>query len=187
MPHELLSSESVYEGRFVNVRVDTVAVPGGHVEREVVEESSDGVLVVPLTDDGKIVLVEQSRHLFGTTYEVPSGAINPGETPIEAAARELFEEACLTATSFELMSSHVNSVHMTGRNYYFLATGLVPAAGAICDADGEFIGRAELRFDEVERLIEEDRIPDLRNRGCIWLAQLRVLQKAAHERLAPIG
>ncbi len=48
--------------RFVNVRVDKVAVPGGHVEREVVEESSDGVLIVPLTDDGRVVLVEQSRQ-----------------------------------------------------------------------------------------------------------------------------
>jgi ADP-ribose pyrophosphatase len=182
MPHELVSSKPVYQGRFVNVRVDKVAIPGGHVEREVVEESSDGVLVVPLTDDGKIVLVEQSRHLFGTTYEVPSGAINPGETPLEAAARELLEEACLTASSFELMSSHVNSVHMTGRNYYFLATGLTPVLGATCDADEEFFGRTALSFDKVERLIEEDRIPDLRNRGCIWLAQLRVLQKAVDVR-----
>jgi ADP-ribose pyrophosphatase len=187
MPHELVSSKSVYEGRFVNVRIDKVAVPGGHVEREVVEESSDGVLVVPVTDDGRIVLVEQSRHLFGATYEVPSGAINPGETPMEAAARELLEEACLTATSFELMSSHVNSVHMTGRNYYFLATGLAPGGGAVCDTDEEFIGRAELSFDEIERLIEEDRIPDLRNRGCLWLAQLRVLQKSAPDLLVPVG
>lgn len=187
MPHELVSSMSVYEGRFVNVRVDKVAVPGGHVEREVVEESSEGVLIVPLTEDGRIVLVEQSRHLFGTTFELPSGAINPGETPVEAAARELLEEACLTATSFELMSSHVNSVHMMGRNYYFLATGLAPAEGAVCDTDEEFIGRVDLSFDQVERLIEEDRIPDLRNRGCIWLAQLRILQKSAHDRLAPVG
>jgi ADP-ribose pyrophosphatase len=46
---------------------------------------------------------------------------------------------------------------------------------------------AAASFDRVERLIEEDPIPDLRSRGCIWLAQLRVLQKSAHDRLAPVG
>jgi ADP-ribose pyrophosphatase len=46
---------------------------------------------------------------------------------------------------------------MTGRNYYFLATGLSSADGVVCDTDEEFIGRVDLSFDEVERLIEEDR------------------------------
>ncbi|NIJ18656.1 hypothetical protein FHS95_000325 [Sphingomonas naasensis] len=60
-------------------------------------------------------------------------------------------------------------------------------ASQICDADEEFIGRAELGFDEVKRLIEEDGIPNLRNRGCIGPPQLRVLQKATHEGMVSIG
>lgn len=178
MPHELVSSRIVYEGRFVNVRMDRVDVGTQIVEREVVEETGEGVLVVPVTDKGEIVLVEQSRHLFGTTYEVPSGAINPGEAPQEAAERELREEAGLRAGSLELLSTHVNSVHMTGRNYYFLATDLTPCDRPACDPDEEFVGRAAFSFEEVNRLIESDRIPDVRNRGCLWLAQLRMMRSA---------
>ncbi|EKU72449.1 NUDIX domain-containing protein [Sphingobium yanoikuyae] len=179
MPHELLRSRTVYDGQFVRVRIDEVDLGTGIVEREIVEETGEGVLVVAITGDGEIVLVEQSRHLFGTTYEVPSGAINPGETPTEAARRELREEAGLDAGSFQMISAHVNSVHMTGRNYYFLATDLSECEPLSCDSDEEFIGRAAFSFDEVNRLIAEDRIPDVRNRGCIWLAQLKLLTETA--------
>ncbi len=176
MSHKLVGSRTVYKGLFVNVRFDSIETGAGSVEREVIEEN-EGVLVVPMTSDGRVVLVEQCRHLFGSTYEVPSGAINPGETPIEAAARELREEAGLNASSFELLSSHALSVHMTGQNYYFLATGLTPCANTACDDDEEFIRRSAVNFEEVERLIANDRIPDIRNRGCLWLTQLRILQR----------
>lgn len=179
MPHELLRSRTVYDGHFIRVRIDEVDLGTGIIEREIVEETGEGVLVVPVTDTGDIVLVEQSRHLFGTTYEVPSGAINPGETPTEAAARELREEAGLHAASLRLLSTHVNSVHMTGRNYYFLATGLTECDAPGCDPDEEFIGRSAFSFEEVNRLIEADRIPDVRNRGCLWLAQLHLLTARA--------
>ena len=69
----------------------------------------EGVLFVTMTDAGDIILVEQSRHLFGTTYEVPSGAINPGESPVEAAGRELREEAGLVARSLQLLSARTST------------------------------------------------------------------------------
>ncbi|MGY6637245.1 MAG: NUDIX domain-containing protein [Erythrobacter sp.] len=175
MPHELVDSRTVYSGQFVKVRLDLVDRGGNRSESEVVEEG-DGVLVVPVTQDQKIILIEQSRHLYGTTYEVPSGAINVGETPIEAAARELREEAGLTASKFELLSTHTNSVHMTGRNYYFMATGLEPCGDGVCDPDEEFISQKEANFPEIKKLIDDGRIPDIRNRGCLWLAQLHILQ-----------
>lgn len=177
MPHDLVSSQKVYEGRFVDVRLDTVDIGSEKIEREVVEEKSDGVLIAPLTDDGKIILVRQSRHLFGTTYEVPSGAINNGETPLEAAIRELREEAGLDAAKFDLISCHVNGVHLTGRNYYFIARGLTICERPAHDADEEFLGQVELDFESVDLLIEEGKMPDVRNRGCIWLTQLRLLQE----------
>ena len=185
MPHELMSSTTVYEGRFVKVRMDRVDIGTEIVDREVVEETGEGVLVVPVTDAGEIVLVEQSRHLFGTTYEVPSGAINPGESPGEAAARELREEAGLQAGSIELLSTHVNSVHMTGRNYYFIATDLTPCDDLACDSDEEFISCTAFSLDEVNRLIDANRIPDVRNRGGLWLTQLRILQKRIDLMSAP--
>lgn len=177
MAHELKDSTTVYQGRFINVRLDRVEIGTVIVEREVVEETSEGVLVVPVTTDGKIVLVEQRRHLLGTTFEVPSGAINLGETPHEAAARELREETGLEAGHLELISTHVNSVHMTGSNYYFIATDLSTCTARVeCDPDEEFISVKPFSLSEIDQLIMENKVPDIRNRGCIWLAQLRILQ-----------
>lgn len=177
MPHTLLSSRLMYQGRFVNVRLDRVDLGPAIVEREVVEEMGDGVLVVPLTDDGRIVLIEQSRHLYGTTFEVPAGAINAGEAPADAAARELREEAGLIAGHLELISTHTNSIHMTGRNHYFLATQLQACDADPCDPDEEFLGCSAFTVAEVNALIEANSIPDVRNRGCLWLAQLRLLER----------
>ncbi|MBX7483795.1 NUDIX domain-containing protein [Qipengyuania qiaonensis] len=174
MPHDLIESRTIFVGQFVNIRMDIVDIGTSHVDREVVEEC-EGVLVVPVTESGTVILVEQSRHLFGTTYEVPAGAINSGETPIEAAVRELREEAGLKARHLELLSSHVNGVHMSGRNYCFLATGLEGGTAAACDADEEFHGCAEFSFEDIAKLIDEGKIPDLRNRACLWRAQLHFL------------
>lgn len=174
MPHKLVGSRQIYRGQFFSVRLDSVDIGASLVDREVVEEH-EGVLVVPVTESGMFVLVEQSRHLFGTTFEVPAGAINSGETPVEAAARELREEAGLTAKRFEILSSHVNGVHMSGRNYCYLATGLEECTNADCDNDEEFFGRRVFSFEDIARLIDGDRIPDLRNRACLWRAQLHIL------------
>jgi 8-oxo-dGTP pyrophosphatase MutT (NUDIX family) len=56
-------------------------------------DSVDWVNVVPITDDGRVVMVRQYRHGLGElTLEIPGGMIDPGESPAEAAARELLEE-----------------------------------------------------------------------------------------------
>jgi ADP-ribose pyrophosphatase len=174
MPHKLVGSRQVYFGQFVSVRLDSVNIGASLVDREVVEEH-EGVLVVPVTENGMFILIEQSRHLFGTTFEVPAGAIDPSETPAEAASRELREEAGLTAGRLELISSHVNGVHMSGRNYCFLATGLEECVNTKCDADEEFFGRRAFSFKDVVSLMDDDKIPDLRNRASLWRAQLHLL------------
>ena len=85
----------------------------------------DGVIVLALTPGNKIVLVEQFRPVLGRrTLEVPAGAVDPHETPEEAAARELYEEAGYVCenmsqlTSGQLMASRLNA-----RLFSFLGVG----------------------------------------------------------------
>ncbi len=76
---------------------------------------ADGVMIIPITEEGEVVLVKQFRPVIDDyIYEFPAGIIDPGENMEEAAKRELFEETGLTATSYEVfLKPSYTSVGMT--------------------------------------------------------------------------
>jgi ADP-ribose pyrophosphatase len=98
-----IKSETVFQGIIVDVRSDIAQLQTGkHVKREVVVHPG-GVGIVPLTDDGKIILVRQYRYPMGEELlEIPAGKLDENETPLECAKRELSEETGCTAS--ELVS-----------------------------------------------------------------------------------
>ena len=87
-------SERVADCRVFRVRRDISASPRGGAEHDFyVVEAGDWINVVPLTDAGEVVMIEQYRHgSEEVTLEIPGGMVDEGESPIEAAARELVEE-----------------------------------------------------------------------------------------------
>ncbi|MBP1737018.1 MAG: ADP-ribose pyrophosphatase [Oscillospiraceae bacterium] len=89
-----LESKLEYQGHIVTVRTDRVTLPnGGTATREVVSHPG-GVAVVPLMEDGTVLMVRQYRYAFSQVLlEIPAGKLNPGEEPLPAAMRELEEEA----------------------------------------------------------------------------------------------
>ncbi|MDR1298898.1 MAG: NUDIX hydrolase [Oscillospiraceae bacterium] len=93
-----VSGKIEYTGKVFSVRRDIVELhTGKRVEREVVEHSG-GVVILPFTDNGKILMVRQYRYpLEKTMLELPAGRIEPGERPRAAAKRELSEETGCTA------------------------------------------------------------------------------------------
>lgn len=120
------ASEVVFETEWFNVERqshdDIEALQGKPYYRI---NTPDGVIVLALTSGNKIVLVEQFRPVLGRrTLEVPAGAVDPHETPEEAAARELYEEAgyvcesMMQLTSGQLMASRLNA-----RLFSFLGVG----------------------------------------------------------------
>jgi ADP-ribose pyrophosphatase len=93
MDERVLESRRVYDGRIVNLRVDTVAIDDGATATREVVEHVQAVAVVPVMADGRIVLVRQYRLPAGRELlEVPAGSLDPGEDPDTAAQRELQEE-----------------------------------------------------------------------------------------------
>jgi ADP-ribose pyrophosphatase len=92
--HErLVAGEQVWQGRFLDVRRDTVALPNGHrATREYIVHPG-AVMVVPILDDGRLVMERQHRHPMGRVMlEFPAGKIDSGEPPFTCAVRELAEE-----------------------------------------------------------------------------------------------
>ena len=90
---KVIESERKFSGKICSVRVDRVEIaPGVFAPREVVEHSA-AVCVLPFDRDGNVYLVRQYRHpVEEEVLEAPAGLMEEGETPLQAAARELREE-----------------------------------------------------------------------------------------------
>ena len=122
---KILNSKRVFEGRVFNVTVDTVSEGELTYKREVVRHGGSAV-IVPVHDDGTVVLVRQYRHpAVRYLLEAPAGTLAEGERPEVGAARELEEELGLLAARLEKLSEFfVSPGFLEEKMWVFLATGL---------------------------------------------------------------
>jgi ADP-ribose pyrophosphatase len=89
----LLSSTTTYEGRLFNVEVDELAMGNGVLAQREIIRHPGAVAMVPVADDGRLLLVTQYRHAAGRRLlEIPAGTLEPGEDPRDCAIRECQEE-----------------------------------------------------------------------------------------------
>ena len=156
-----LSSERIYTGRVVNLRLDEIPRPRHAGARRVeVVEHVGGVCVIARPTPHEIVLVKQYRHAVGCElWEVPAGMIDRGEEPIETARRELIEETGFRADSLRYVWSMFSTPGFCEeRIYFFAAEGLTPG-----DAQPEDDEEFELRIWPIEEawaLVESDELRD---------------------------
>ena len=102
---KLINSELIYTGKILNLRVDTLALPGGvQITREVVEHRG-AVAIVPM-NGMEVILVRQPRHAVGQSLlEIPAGKLEGEENPEDRARRELLEETGFVAGQMERLFS----------------------------------------------------------------------------------
>jgi ADP-ribose pyrophosphatase len=127
----VISSEPLVRGRVIAVRRDHVRMSDGSVAVREVVEHPGAVGVVALDDDGNVVLVNQYRHpVQGRLDELPAGLLDvAGEPAVEAAKRELAEEAGLVASDWAVLLDLHPSPGMTDEAIrIFLARGLAPVS-----------------------------------------------------------
>lgn len=126
MVEQTLASEQIYKGKVVTLRVDRVRMEDGReVKREVVEHAA-AVAIVPIADDGRVVLVRQFRSPVGDSLlELPAGVLDEGEQPEDAVQRELQEETGFRAAHTRRLAGFwVAPGYDTEFIHVFLAEGL---------------------------------------------------------------
>ena len=128
----LLDRKSIYEGRVIQVSVDTVDLPNGmRLPLEIVRHPG-GAAVVALDDQNRICMLRQYRHAAGGyIYELPAGKLEPNEPPESTARRELVEEAGVSGGDWEFLGAYFSSPGVfTEVIHLYLATRLTPATAA---------------------------------------------------------
>ncbi len=166
-----LSSRQIFDGVVVKLFVDEVELPDGKKSVREIVRHPGAVCVVPITDDGEVIMVRQFRYAFGEVLlEVPAGKLEPGEDPLCAAMRELEEETGTVAKSVE----HIGELYTTVAIFdekiqMYLATGLT-YKNAHPD-EGEFLEVEKIPLDTLVEMVMNGEIKDSKTQIALLKAE----------------
>ena len=179
MKWKVLSSEYIFNDLWFKVRKDKCETPGGKiVDPYYVYEFPTWVAALPVTEDGKIVMVRQYRHALGETcIELPGGCVDDTDKGYEEAiARELLEETGYSFSSFiNLGKTSANPSTNTNLLHMFLATGGKKVAAQQLDPNEE-IEIILMGIDELKQLLRENKIVQSMHVTCIMYALEKIGQ-----------
>lgn len=159
-PEQVLSTQTVFEGKIVKMRVDTVLLPGGREASREVVEHRPAVVVVPVDSENNVMLVRQYRHPVGhAMLEAPAGLVEEGEHPDDCAQRELQEETGHYSRNLRALGGFWTSPGFcTEFIYAYLARDLVP--GNLQPDGDENIQVERIPLSRIGKLIRVGEIED---------------------------
>ena len=169
-----IESSVQLDGGFLTVCLDTVELPNGDRTTRQYIRHPGAVAVVPLLDDGRIVMVRQYRHPIGRVLiEFPAGKLDAGESVLGCAARELLEETGYTASEWARAGVfHNAAAYSTEAMEIWFARGL--RAGPQQLDHGEFVEVCLMTETEIDALARAGALPDMKTMiGLQWLQQWR--------------
>jgi ADP-ribose pyrophosphatase len=173
MKWKVLSSEYLFNDRWFKVRRERCETPGGKiVDPYYIYDFSTWVGALPVTEEGKIIMIRQYRHALGLEcIEIPGGCVDDTDTSLEMAiSRELLEETGYTFSSIEHLGK-ISPNPSTNSNYLhmFLARGGKKTAEQKLD-ENEEIEVMELTIDELKHLLRTNQLLQSMHVSCILYA-----------------
>ena len=162
-----------YDGPFLKVLRDQVSLPNGaHSYREYIRHPG-AVVILPLLDDGSVLLERQFRYPLGRLFvEFPAGKIDPGEDVLACAKRELQEETGYTAANWQFICTIHNAIAYSDEHLeLFVASGLT--AGPAQLDEGEFLETFTASVPELLEMVRRGEVTDVKTIiGAFWLEKI---------------
>ena len=174
MTERELASETVFQGKLLRVKCDSVRLPDGKTATREYVEHNGAVMIIPVLDSGELVMERQYRYVMRRhCLEFPAGKIDPGEEPLATGKRELLEETGYVAREWtHLATIHPTVAYSTERILIYLARGLRHEGGKL--DDGEFLEVINMTLERLLELVRNGEIGDVKTViGALWLEKLR--------------
>lgn len=166
----LLDSEQVYRGHFLDVRRDRISLPDGSSEYREYIRHPGAVMVVPLLDDGRLLMERQYRYpMARVMLEFPAGKLDAGEDPLVCGQRELLEETGYSAAEWAHAGVLHNAIAYSNEGIHiFFARGLTRGEQKL--DEGEFLEIVTHTVDDVDRMAARGELTDAKTLiGLLWL------------------
>lgn len=172
LTEKFLNSKVVFEGNLLNVFADKVELPNGKVASREYIKHPGAVAVVPITQEGNIVLVRQYRYPIGNVLlEVPAGKLDKGEEPDICALRELEEETGYVAKSIKKIASIYTTPGFTDEVIHLYIAENLTLSNPHPDED-EFLDVEIYSKEEIKTMIADGRINDAKSMLALLLAKI---------------
>ena len=171
MKFEKLESEIIFKGRVFTIRRDLLRTPDGRTTKFDIVEHHGSVVILPIDQDGKLLLVRQYRHAAADDLlELPAGTLDPGERPAICAQREIREEIGMAAGKLEYLGEfYLAPGYSTEFMTVFLATEL-QTAPLEPDMD-EFLQVEAIPLADALAMAEAGQMPDAKSLAALFIAR----------------
>jgi ADP-ribose pyrophosphatase len=168
-----LRSEDAYQGKFLKLKKDIVALPDGQETFREYLVHPGAVAIVPILEDGRILLERQFRFPVDCAMiEIPAGKLEAGEDPLLCAQRELKEETGYVAQEWEFLGRiHPVISYSTEFIDIYLAKNLTPGERFL--DEGEFLDVFAASIDEMHQWIAEGKITDVKTIIAVYHLMIR--------------
>lgn len=171
-----MKSEKIYEGKIVNLKIDTVELPDKKYSKREIVEHPGSVGIIPITEDGSMILVKQFRKpVEKSLLEIPAGKIEINEEPKETALRELREETGYSTDRMEYLFEFYTSPGFSNEKIYlFIATEL--SQGESNPETDEYIEVVKKRIEDLVDMVKKGEINDSKTIVSIYYAEKYINQ-----------
>ena len=171
LTERFVSGELVFDGALLEVRRDRVRLPdGAEATREYIRHPG-AVAIVPLFDDGRVLLERQFRYPHRREFiEVPAGKLEPGEPPLDTAKRELLEETGHAAGEWTRLGVIHSAIGYSDEAIELFVCRKIEKIGEPKLDHGEFVETLIVGFDEALAMIRDGRITDAKSMcALLWV------------------
>ncbi|GLB58074.1 NUDIX domain-containing protein [Cytobacillus sp. NCCP-133] len=175
LEEKTLKTEKIFTGKVISLQVEDVELPNGKTSKREIIKHPGAVAVLAVTDDNKIVMVEQYRKALDKIIaEIPAGKLEPGEDSQVCAERELEEETGYGCKEMEWLISFYTSPGFADELVHlYIAKGLEKKEDAASPDEDEFVNLLEVNLGEALNLLKEQKIYDAKTAYAIQYLQLQ--------------